>query len=352
VEGMDALRRVWDAQPLHRTSRHVCAADADGAVLREEVDAPAGTQAPPGCGHRCRTATPGPRVQAPRSGPCRGSGAGLLAGPGRLAGGDTRLRIHPGLRGRCRRLRTMRAMARRAARDVPAGRRPPAPVRRPPAPGSRRPTDAAAATAAERGRARARVRLPHQATPMANHQQGGNRETDDGEHTFHIAGIGSRFRSLSRYAHGPVTIAQEHRQSRLRRRQPAAASVPPIPAIVPATAAPPARAVSAAQRQPLPSRSPAGAPSGPSGSARRLPADEPARDGRARLGQAATSSSSPATPMSTTRASAWPSSAACSRRRAFASASSPSPTWQSAEPLMALGDRTCSSASPPGIWIR
>ena len=67
---------------------------------------------------------------------------------------------------------------------------------------------------------------------------------------------------------------------------------------------------------------------------------------------AATSSWSPATPMSTIRASAWRSSAACWRRRAFASASSRSRTGQDAEPSRRWASPTCSSASPPATWIR
>ena len=70
-------------------------------------------------------------------------------------------------------------------------------------------------------------------------------------------------------------------------------------------------------------------------------------------GTAATSSSSPAMPTSITRASAWPSSAGCSRRRAFASASSRSRTGTAPSRSRALGRAaTCSSASPPATWTR
>ena len=57
-------------------------------------------------------------------------------------------------------------------------------------------------------------------------------------------------------------------------------------------------------------------------------------------------------PTSTTRASAWRSSAGCSRRRAFASASSRSRTGTAPRPSRRSGGRTCSSASPPATWTR
>ena len=62
-----------------------------------------------------------------------------------------------------------------------------------------------------------------------------------------------------------------------------------------------------------------------------------ARKWRRSAGTAATSSSSPATPTSTTRASAWRSSAACWRRRASASASSRSPTGAPTADFARLG---------------
>ena len=66
----------------------------------------------------------------------------------------------------------------------------------------------------------------------------------------------------------------------------------------------------------------------------------------------ATSSSSPATPTSTIRASAWRWSAACWKRRASASASSPSRTGTRPTTSARWAGRTCSSASPPATWIR
>ena len=68
-----------------------------------------------------------------------------------------------------------------------------------------------------------------------------------------------------------------------------------------------------------------------------VPAHVARRDGRCSAGTAATSSSSPATPTSITRASAWRSSAGCSRRRASASASSRSRTGTAREAFAALG---------------
>ena len=67
---------------------------------------------------------------------------------------------------------------------------------------------------------------------------------------------------------------------------------------------------------------------------------------------AATSSSSPATPTSTTPASAWRWSAACWRRRASASASSLSPTGATPRRSARSAARPSCGASPPATWTR
>ena len=68
-------------------------------------------------------------------------------------------------------------------------------------------------------------------------------------------------------------------------------------------------------------------------------------------GMPATSCWSPATPMSTIRASAWRSSAGCWRRRASGSASSPSRTGRAPSRSRRWASRRCSSASPAATWI-
>ena len=90
---------------------------------------------------------------------------------------------------------------------------------------------------------------------------------------------------------------------------------------------------------------------GPTGSAPRRSCRCRAQRWTRSAGMSATSSSSPATPMSTTRASAWRSSAGCWRRRASASASSPSRTGRAPSRSPRSAALPCSSASPAATWI-